>query len=279
MNRSSFDPRPATISHYSGRVPVFASSWGPVLAALAAPIFAALADRAPHRILDLGCGVGTAFAHLPRADTFVGIDHFREMLTAAQLLSPGLQPVLADAARLPFGDAVFDLVFAGFMLHHVREQWRALGEVHRVLRPGGVLALATWGRKDPGGPAFDLFESTLQELGAPDDDPAPPPTWSESIGSTDALGALVASLGFTSLRVWCETPAWTWEPERLLDYLSGLGGTARRMEQLSATDRIECRARVSRGLARLGRDSLTWRPEIVFVMATRGTGTEGSDVS
>lgn len=277
MSRSPWDPRRATISHYSGRVPVFATSWGPVLAELASPLFAALATCPAERILDLGCGVGTSYDRLPRAGRYVGVDHFCDMLTAARSTHPALRPVLADATRLPFGDASFDLVFAGFMLHHVREQWRALGEVYRVLKPGGRLGVATWGRQDRGGPAFTLFESALQEEEAPDEDPAPPPVWTEALASVRALEELTAALGFRALRIWSDTPAWTWEPERLLDYLSGLGGTARRLEQLAPIARDRCRARAASELARLDRESLTWRPEIIFALAERSASQGEAD--
>jgi SAM-dependent methyltransferase len=60
----------------------------------------------------------------------------------------------ADVCALPFRDASFDLVLATDVLEHVRDEARALAEMHRVLRPGGALVatvpafMALWGRQD-----------------------------------------------------------------------------------------------------------------------------------
>lgn len=54
----------------------------------------------------------------------------------------------ANATELPFPDASFDLVIAMHMLYHVREQDKALAEMHRVLKPGGTLAVTTNGMGD-----------------------------------------------------------------------------------------------------------------------------------
>ena len=51
----------------------------------------------------------------------------------------------ADAGALPFTDANFDAVVAMHMLYHVRDQAKAVAEMHRVLKPGGLLAVTTNG--------------------------------------------------------------------------------------------------------------------------------------
>lgn len=269
MTRSPFDPRPATNSHYAGRVPLYAAAWGPVLAVLAAPLFAALATLTPRRVLDLGCGVGGARERLPRAPVYVGADHFGEMLHEARRREPSLLPVLADAVRLPFGDRSFDLVFAGFMLHHVREQWRALGEMHRVLRPGGTLALAGWGALAPEGSASEAFEESLHEAGAPDEDPTPPPVWCESVATPDAVASLTEASGFTRIRIWKDRPAWTWPREMLLAYRSGLGGSGRRFARLERSAQARCLERAAARLAALPDSALRWEPEILFARLER----------
>lgn len=47
----------------------------------------------------------------------------------------------ADITRLPFGDASFDLVFASHVMEHIRDDERAISEVHRILRPRGLAIL------------------------------------------------------------------------------------------------------------------------------------------
>jgi SAM-dependent methyltransferase len=51
-----------------------------------------------------------------------------------------VKTVTAEAERLPFEDASFDLVFGHAVLHHIPDLERAFGEFHRVLRPDGVVA-------------------------------------------------------------------------------------------------------------------------------------------
>ncbi len=111
---------------------------------------AELADRASvapgHRVLDLGCGPGiSAFGMLDRVRDIdvVGLDVSRSMLFFAEYwrrrepLGARARFVRADAARLPFGDASFDVVTGHSFLYLVPEPERVLAEVRRVLRPGG----------------------------------------------------------------------------------------------------------------------------------------------
>jgi SAM-dependent methyltransferase len=52
---------------------------------------------------------------------------------------------VADVAELPFDDGAFDAVIANHMLFHVEDRTRALGELRRVLRPGGRFVATTIG--------------------------------------------------------------------------------------------------------------------------------------
>lgn len=81
-------------------------------------------------LLDLGCGETAVYAPLLRSTGFdyVGLD------------VAGTTPdVLADAHRLPFRDGSVDAVVAISVLEHLRVPAVAMREIHRVLRPGGVL--------------------------------------------------------------------------------------------------------------------------------------------
>jgi ubiquinone/menaquinone biosynthesis C-methylase UbiE len=55
----------------------------------------------------------------------------------------GIEAYVADVQELPFGDAEFDCVFAGWLLYHVLDRERAISECARVLKPGGRFATAT----------------------------------------------------------------------------------------------------------------------------------------
>jgi SAM-dependent methyltransferase len=64
-------------------------------------------------------------------------------MAAAGEARPGARalPVAGDATAMPFGDGVFDRVIAAEVLEHVPGDRRALAEIARVLRPGGLLAV------------------------------------------------------------------------------------------------------------------------------------------
>ena len=98
------------------------------------------------RVLEVGCGTGAMAQRIHELPgvTLVATDfspRFVE-LTAAR----GVDARQADICYLPFDDASFDVVFAGWMLYHVRDIERALNEVRRVLRPGGTFVAVTNGR-------------------------------------------------------------------------------------------------------------------------------------
>ena len=96
-------------------------------------------------VLEVGCGTGAMAEriHALPGVTLVAIDFSQRFveLTAAR----GVDARQADICYLPFDDASFDVVYAGWMLYHVRDLERALNEVRRVLRPGGTFVAVTNG--------------------------------------------------------------------------------------------------------------------------------------
>jgi malonyl-CoA O-methyltransferase len=111
-----------------------------------------LDDRVPARLLDLGCGPGTASLALKskwgRKTDVVAMDLALPMLREARAKSRFWRPihaVQADAQALPFADAAFDLVVSNLCLQWVAELPRALGELRRVMREGGLLVFSTFG--------------------------------------------------------------------------------------------------------------------------------------
>lgn len=69
--------------------------------------------------------------------------------------------VRADARELPSPDRSFDAVALLYVLYHLPEPERALAEAHRVLRPGGLLAVAAPSRHDAPELAFVLSPDPL----------------------------------------------------------------------------------------------------------------------
>jgi SAM-dependent methyltransferase len=69
----------------------------------------------------------------------VGLDVDAAALAKAEAL--GIEPVQADVEQpLPFDNASFDAVVAGELLEHLQFPDALVAEIHRVLRPGGVIA-------------------------------------------------------------------------------------------------------------------------------------------
>ena len=102
-------------------------------------------------VLDLGAATGNATAALRkrfRGAHIVSLDLSRNMLRhrkRRRLWFSRTSSVQADAARLPFADQSFDVVFANLLLPWANDPAAVLAEVSRVLRKGGVLAFATLG--------------------------------------------------------------------------------------------------------------------------------------
>jgi ubiquinone/menaquinone biosynthesis C-methylase UbiE len=100
---------------------------------------------AGERVLDAGCGTGYLAAGLRRARPDVethGADLSTGMLATAH--AAGAHPLVqADAGRLPYADASFDLVVARGVLHHLPDVAAALREWRRVLRPDGAVVLVS----------------------------------------------------------------------------------------------------------------------------------------
>ena len=98
--------------------------------------------------LDVGCGTGAlsaaVLARVPRS--LVGIDLSEPFIAAASQRLGGsrVRFEVADAAKLPFPDASFDVVVSGLAVNFVPNPPDAAREMARVLRPGGVAAVYVW---------------------------------------------------------------------------------------------------------------------------------------
>jgi len=106
---------------------------------------AAFVERARGRILDLGCGPGHITAFLAeRGADIEGADLSPEMIAEARARFPALAFAVADMFALPHGAGSLAGIVAFYAIVHLptAELGGALAELHRVLAPGGALALA-----------------------------------------------------------------------------------------------------------------------------------------
>ena len=115
--------------------------------AVGARFGAALGDAGRGRLLDVACGPGVVTAALaPAAAAVVAFDATAPMLekAKARCAKAGLNNVTferGDAENLPFADATFDGAVTRAALHHFERPQRAIDEMFRVLRPGGVAVI------------------------------------------------------------------------------------------------------------------------------------------
>jgi SAM-dependent methyltransferase len=161
-------------------------------------------------LLDVGCGPGTITVDLaarvaPGRVTAVELTAEALQLARTQAASSGQPNVdfaVADVHALDFPDDSFDIVHAHQVLQHLVDPVRALREMHRVCRPGGVVAARdsdyaafTW---YPDIPALDRW-LTLYRLAARDNGAEPDAgrrllSWARAAGFTDVTA---------TASVWC----------------------------------------------------------------------------
>jgi demethylmenaquinone methyltransferase / 2-methoxy-6-polyprenyl-1,4-benzoquinol methylase len=123
------------------------------------------------RILDLCCGTGDlAFALQRKGQAQVfGADFSHTMLTrayakaAADKSTSAMSFLEADALRLPFADASFDLVTTAFGFRNLANYEEGLKEIFRVLRRGGTLAILEFAEPPPGllGDTYRFYTRTV----------------------------------------------------------------------------------------------------------------------
>ena len=109
--------------------------------------FAAIAETAPRRVLEVGGGPGELSERISRelGSEVVMVDSSPRMVELAR--ARGVDAHVGDVQELPFGDGEFDCAVAAWMLYHVLDLDRGLSELKRVLQPGGRLVAVTNGRE------------------------------------------------------------------------------------------------------------------------------------
>jgi demethylmenaquinone methyltransferase/2-methoxy-6-polyprenyl-1,4-benzoquinol methylase len=177
------------------------------------------ADRAELRegdsALDLCCGTGDLAlelrARVGSSGRVVGADFSERMLELAneKALERGMPDVTfewADALELPYSDASFDAVTVGFGVRNLADLDVGVGEMARVLRPGGRLVILeiTQPQKPPLSTFFSLwFDRIVPLLGRFAGDPEAYSYLPESVRSfppPEGLAAIMDRAGFERIR-------------------------------------------------------------------------------
>lgn len=162
--------------------------------------------RAGQHVLDLGCGTGAcaipaALAAGPGGHV-TGIDFSAAMLDRARQASAdrGLANVDfrdGDAAAPAFPDEAFDVVLAGLVVFMLPDPVDALARYARLLRPGGILGMSTFGEDDPR--FFDVTNAVLPYLEGPM--PPIPGRDASPLRTVAGITGVVQGAGFTGVKV------------------------------------------------------------------------------
>lgn len=104
------------------------------------------------KVLDLGCGNGRLYQILEEKQVdYTGTDQSTELLKIAQQKNPQLKFIEAEMTSLPFADNEFDIIYCIAVFHHLPDEEsrvKALGEMKRVLRSGGLAVVVNWSLVD-----------------------------------------------------------------------------------------------------------------------------------
>ena len=101
--------------------------------------------RPSDRALDVACGTGIVARRIaPRVRRVVGLDLNPGMVEVARAADPSIEWLAADAVAMPLPDEAFDLVLCQQGVQYFSDRAHGLGEMRRVLAPGGRLAISAW---------------------------------------------------------------------------------------------------------------------------------------
>jgi len=116
---------------------------------LAVPFIEFAGVKDGEHVLDVGCGTGSLTFALPKAANVAevaAVDYSPVFVEEAKRRNddPRIRVQQADATDLPFADGTFDRAMALLVLHFVPEASKAVAEMRRVVKKGGVVAAAVW---------------------------------------------------------------------------------------------------------------------------------------
>jgi SAM-dependent methyltransferase len=201
--------------------------------------------KAGDKVLDVACGAGyAAAAARDRGAVATGLDFSAVQVRLAQQTYPGIRFIEGDAEALPFADRELDAVVNAFGLPHIPDPDKATAEAHRVLRPAGRFAYASWCE-----PArcvgFSMVYDAIRAHGSLDVGLPPGPDFF-GCGRPDAARAMLARAGFADVSVEEVPLAWrASSPDAIIDGL--FTGTVRAAAALGR-QRPEALANIKRYL-------------------------------
>jgi SAM-dependent methyltransferase len=179
----------AAEAYESKFVPALFGEWAPL-------VIEAAGVTAGQEVLDVACGTGVvaraAADRVGATGRVVAVDINEAMLTVARRLNPEVDWRTADAGDLPFPDSSFDAVLCQAALMFFPDRTGALGEMSRVVRDTGTVAVQVWASLDSQ-PAYGPFVEVAARHAGPEAVDLLGSYW--TMGDVGHLGELFAEAG------------------------------------------------------------------------------------
>lgn len=191
--------------------------------------------RSDQNVLDVACGTGVVAITAARIGARVrGVDLTPELLERARenakIARFEIDFYEGDAEALPFGDDEFDVVLSQFGHMFAPRPEVAIGQMLRVLKPGGTIAFSTWPPELLIGSSFALVGCYVPP---PPPGTSPPPQWGDTAIVRERLNSAVKDILFD--RACMLVPALTVQNYR--DHIERTAGPMLKLVQtLSASD-------------------------------------------
>jgi ubiquinone/menaquinone biosynthesis C-methylase UbiE len=223
-------------------------------AAITAKLLQLSAPRPGNRVLELACGaggVGIAAAKLVGPTGAVVLSDVAAEMTAiaaaraATLQLDNVHTVTLDLEDIAQPDQAYDVVVCREGLMLALDPARAVGEIRRVLRPGGRVALAVWGPRARNPWLGIVFDAVSAQLGAPVPPPGVPGPF--SLDNPDTLERLLTDAELADVAVTqVPTPLRDASFDTWWTRTSSLAGPlAKRLAALPPDARRQLRARLT----------------------------------
>jgi ubiquinone/menaquinone biosynthesis C-methylase UbiE len=233
-----------------------------------APAFIEFACIEPGMcVVDVGCGPGALSERLARvvgAEQVGAVDPSEPFVAACRERVPGADVRRGGAEELPFETDSFDAAIAQLVVNFMRDPLAGASEMHRVARPGGVVAACTWDYGD-GMEMLRLFWAAARTL----DDAAPDEGRTMRYRSTEELDELWREVGMNEVETGYLTVETTysgfddlWEP-----FTFGVGPAGSYCAALEPAQREELRERLREKVG---------SPTGSFTLAARACAVRGS---
>ncbi len=180
------------------------------------PSYEAALERVPleprHRVLDIGCGVGT-FLRLvaDRGAEAFGLDASEALIELARRRVPEADLRVGDMEALPYDDDTFDLVTGFTSFFFATDMVTALREAGRVAKPGAPVVIQVWGAHER------CSLETMKEIARPFFPPRPPNAPPDpDFSQPGALEALAVEAGLNPETVFESSWAYTYSDDETL---------------------------------------------------------------